>query len=93
MKIKINKTKFIITIIGLMFLSCSITDSSNSNDDIIKLSATSKDAYTNPPITTEISGTGIGTQSLSLVNPSLFVVGNSDFVFDIVDTSSSLFVC
>jgi len=57
------------------------------DDDIIKLSATSKDAYTNPPITTEISGTGIGTQSLSLINPSLFVVGNSDFVFDIVDPS------
>ena len=34
-----------------------------------------------------MADTGGSTQSLSLINPSLFTVGNSDLVFDIVDPS------
>ena len=57
------------------------------DDDIIKLCATSKDAYSNPPTTIDMIDTGGTSQSLSLINPSLFIVGNSDVVFDVVDPS------
>ena len=57
------------------------------DDDVIKLTESSKDAYTNPPIVVGMADTGGSIQSLSLINPSLFTVGNSDLVFDIVDPS------
>ncbi len=57
------------------------------DDNNIKLCETYLDSVLNPPTSVDILSTGIGTQSISLVNPQIQVIKNNNLVFDLSDSS------
>jgi len=57
------------------------------NENIIKLSATSVDVKSEPPVTIGIGSTGGVDQIISQVNPQLLVLKNNNLVFDLSHSS------
>jgi len=55
----------------------------------IKLCETLFDAINSPPTTVSISGTGSGSQRISLVNPKIKVIKNNNLCFNLSDPSLS----
>ena len=55
----------------------------------IRLSDTYSDSILDSPIVVSIAGTGGGNQTLSLVNPKLTAIKNSNLVFDLTDSTLS----
>ena len=57
------------------------------DENIIKLSATSVDVNSNPPVTIGLGSTGGVDQIISQVNPQLLVLKNNNLVFDLSHSS------